>query len=488
MSLDSTLLVASSGLDAVSRQLSLVSQNVANASTPGYAEEALPLSSIGASGVGAGVRSGPAQIDVNAQLQAATWRAQSGASAAATMNSALSAIDQVAGGTGGSTTIADLLGALGDQFSSLEASPSSQPGQRQVVAQAEQLASAVGQIASAGATQRQGAQDALVSQVDQLTQALGSIGQLSAQIVQARALGQSTADIEQSRNSEMSTASGLIGLQFVPQGNGGMQAIIGGIVLPLDGAGGSAFNINPAQLAANTPASAVPGVTLNGQDVTAQLSGLGGSIGANLHLRDQAMPQMQAELDEFSYTLATSFSAQGLALFTDGSGNVPSRSGTYTQSSYVGLAQTLQVNPAVVLNPALVQQGTSGTTSASGSTAVLQGVLKNTFGTLQSPPATSGLGLSGNITARFAASASLADLASSIGSAQAQDAATASSNAKTEQAAATTMQNKLDAASGVSIDTELSHMIALQNAYSANARILSTAHSMMESLLTAVQP
>lgn len=488
MSLDSTLLIASSGLDAVNRQLSLVSQNVANANTPGYAEEALPLSSLGAAGLGTGVRSGPARTDVDAQLQAATWQAQSGASAAATTNSALSAIDQVAGGTGSSTTIADLLGALESQFSSLEASPSSQPGQRQVVSQAEQLANAVGQLASAGATQRQGAQNALVSQINQLNQALAGIGQVSAQIVQAQAKGQSTADLEQSRNEQMSAASNLLGMQFVTQGNGGVQAIIGGIVLPLDGTTNSVFAINPAQLAPNTPTSAVPGITLAGQDVTRQLSALGGSIGANLQLRDGTLPQMQGELDEFSYTLASSFAAQGLSLFTNGSGNVPSRGGATTQSNYIGLAQTLQVNPAVVANPALVQQGTGGMSSASGATTVLQNVLQGTFGTLTSSPAVSGLGVSGTITARFAAPTSLADFAASIGTAQAQDASAASSNAQTEQATATAMQSKLSAQSGVSIDTELSHMIALQNAYSANAQVLSTAHSMMESLLAAVQP
>jgi flagellar hook-associated protein 1 FlgK len=490
MSLDSTLLIASSGLDAVSRQLSLVSQNVANASTPGYAEEALPLSSFGAGGVGSGVRSGPAQIDVDAQLQAATWQAQSGASAAATTNSALSAIDQVAGGTSSSTTIADQLGALENQFSSLEASPSNQPGQRQVVAQAEQLVNAVGQLASAGAAQRQGAQNALVSQVNQLNQNLAGIGTLSAQIAQAQAQGQSTADLEQNRNKQMSAASNLLGIHFVPQGNGGVQAVIGGIVLLLDGTGGSTFKINPAQLSPSAPASAVPGITLGGLDVTAQLGKLGGSIGANLQLRDQALPQMQAELDEFSYALASSFNASGLALFTNGSGNVPTNGGAFTQSNYVGLAQTLQVNPAVVANPALVQQGTGGASSASGSTAVLQSVLQGAFGTLPSAstPAISGLGVSGTITARFAAPASLADFAASIGAAQAQDAATASSDAETEQATATAMQSKLSAQSGVSIDTELSHMIALQNAYSANARVLTTAQSMMQSLLAAVQP
>ena len=492
MSLDSTLLIASSGLDAINRQLSVVSQNVANASTPGYIEESVPLTAAAAGGVTMGVRAGPAQIDVNTQLQAAAWQAQSGASAASTTQAALSAIDQVAGSTSSSNSIADLLGGLQDQLSSLEASPSDQTIQRQVVMAAQQLAGAVNQLADAGTTQRQGAQDALVSDVGRLDQALNEIGQLSTQIIQAKAAGQSTADLEQTRDQQMSAATNLLGIQFVPQGNGGVQAIAGGIVLSLDGTG-NLFQIGSAHLAPDTPASAVPGVTLDGQDVTAQLSGLGGSIGANLQLRDQAMPQMQAELDEFSHTLASRFAAQGLNLFTDGSGTVPPGGGTPAQSGYVAMAQTLQVNPAVSANPALVQQGTTGGTTPSGSTTLLQNVLTFAFGadsapgTAQPAPAVSGLGLSGTIQARFGAPSTLADFTAAIGSAQAQDSAAASTTADTEQATATAMQNQLSTTSGVSMDTELSHMIALQNAYSANARVIATAQSMWTDLIAAVQ-
>ena len=493
MSLDSTLLIASSGLDAINRQLSVVSQNVANASTPGYVEESVPLAAATAGGVGAGVRTGPAQIDVNTQLQAAAWQAQSSASAANTTQAALSAIDQVAGSTSASNSISDLLGGLQDQISSLEASPNDQTIQRQVVMQAQQLTGAVNQLSDAGAAQRQGAQDSLVSDIGQLDQALREIGGLSTQIVQAKAAGQSTADLEQTRNQQMSAATNLLGIQFVAQGNGGMQAIAGGIVLPLDSTTGNLFQVSSAQLAPDTPASAVPGVMLGKQDVTAQLRNQGGSIGANLQLRDQAMPQMQAELDEFSHTLASRFNAQGLTLFTDGSGTVPKGGGTPAQSGYVGMAQTLQVNPAVTANPALVQQGTTGSTTPSGSTTLLQNVLTYAFGadsapgTAQPAPALSGLGVSGTIQARFGAPSTLAGFAAAMGSAQAQDSAAASTTAETEHATATAMQNQLSAASGVSMDTELSHMIALQNAYSANARIIATAQSMWTDLIGAVQ-
>lgn len=499
MSLDSTLYIASSGLDAINRQLSVVSQNVSNAGTPGYVEETASLTTATAGGAGSGVRAGPAQADANAQLQAAAWQAQSGASAAGTTQAALSAIDQVAGSTGSSNSISDLLGGLQDQLSSLEASPGDQTVQRQVVMQAQQLAGAVNQFAQAGATQRQGAQDSLVSDVGQLDQALREIGQFSTEIAQAKAAGQSTADLEQTRTQQMSAATKLLGIQFVPQGNGGMQAIMGGIVLPLDAATGTAtgtplFQIGSAHLAPDTPASAVPGITLGGQDVTAQLRGLSGSIGANLQLRDQTMPQMQAELDEFSHTLASRFDAQGLRLFTDGSGKVPAGGGTPAQAGYVGMAQTLQVNPAVSADPTLVQQGTTGGTASPGSTTLLQNVLTYAFGadsapgTAQPAPAVGGLGASGTLQARFGAPGTLADFASAMGSAQAQDAASASAAADAETATATAMQTQLSAATGVSMDTELSHMVALQNAYGANARVIAAAQSMWTDLINSVQP
>lgn len=496
MSLDSTLLIASSGLGAITRQLAVVSHNVANASTPGYVRESVTLTALAAGGTGMGVQTGPTGRDLDAQLQASALAATSASSYAGTRQTALSAIDQVSGSTGSANAIADLLGGLQDKLSALEASPGDQTAQHAVVLQAQQLTTAINQLAQAGAGQRQQAQDSVSADVSQLNAALRQVGQLTTQIVQTRALGQDTAAIEQERDGQMSVAAQLTGVRFATQPNGGVQAIIGGIVLQLDATTGNVFQAGTAQLSPSTPASAVPGtgITLNGQDVTADLKAAGGSIGAELGLRDDAMPQMQAELDEFSHTLATRFAAQGLTLFTDGSGTVPPGGGTPAQAGYVGMAQTLQVNPVVAANPGLVQQGTTGPATPSGSTTVLQNVLTYALGANSAPgtpqpaPSTSGLGPTGTIQARFQAPATLADFATALGGAQAADAASAASDADAESATAQAMQDKLSAASGVSMDTELSHMIALQNAYGANARIIAAAQSMWDSLLSEVNP
>ena len=64
MSLDAALSIASGSLANINRQLALVSQNVANAATPGYAREISTQQSLSAGGLGMGVRSGAAQRNV----------------------------------------------------------------------------------------------------------------------------------------------------------------------------------------------------------------------------------------------------------------------------------------------------------------------------------------------------------------------------------------------------------------------------------------
>jgi len=45
------------------------------------------------------------------------------------------------------------------------------------------------------------------------------------------------------------------------------------------------------------------------------------------------------------------------------------------------------------------------------------------------------------------------------------------------------LQQRFNTTSGVNIDTEMSNLIALQNAYGANARVMSTVQQMMQTLL-----
>jgi flagellar hook-associated protein 1 FlgK len=51
----------------------------------------------------------------------------------------------------------------------------------------------------------------------------------------------------------------------------------------------------------------------------------------------------------------------------------------------------------------------------------------------------------------------------------------------------TTLASRLSAQSGVNMDTEMSHMIQLQNAYGANAKIIVAIQAMWTAMLDAVR-
>jgi flagellar hook-associated protein 1 FlgK len=507
VSLDAALAIAGSGLANVNRQMAVVSQNVANAGTPDYVREVSTQTSVVASGQGMGVRTGQVQRALDAALQAALFRQNGAVAGMQARQAALSAIDAVQGTPGQGNDIASLLGKMQDGFSTLAGDPANPTAQAAVAADAAALARQINQVAAAYAAGRNAAQAAIVAGVDTLNTTLSRIGALSDQIVQLRALGQDTADLENQRDAAVNQASGLVELRGLAQPNGDLLLVTAsGLTLPTHGA--TPFATAAATLGAGSyhPGGGVPAITLGGQDVTGQLAG--GTLGANIALRDQTLPAGQAQLDEFAQTLSERFAAQGLRLFTDASGTVPARTGTPAQGGYVGYAVAIQVNPAVAASPALLRDGTDAVAGSpagasaftpnppggpAGFTGLIQRVLDFALGgqaqagVAQPAPATSGLGPAGSLSAPYAPPATLAGFATAMIAAGAQDSAAAQAALGDETAVQTALQGKFTAASGVSMDTEMATMIRLQGSYGANARLVAAVQAMWSQTLQMVQ-
>ena len=168
----------------------------------------------------------------------------------------------------------------------------------------------------------------------------------------------------------------------------------------------------------------------------------------------------------------------------------------------------MQVNPAVAATPSLVRDGTAAVagsaTGASaftpnpaggpaGFTGMITRVLSYALGSqvqagvTQPAPAATGLGPNGTLTAPYAPPADLAGFATAVVGAQATESAGATGQVATEQAVQTALQSKLSAKSGVSIDSEMSTMVQLQNAYGANAKVITAVQAMWDQMLQMVQ-
>ncbi len=503
MSLDLGLAAASSGLASINQQMSVISQNVANAGTAGYQREVVNSNNLTAGGVGYGATTGVATRETDAALQTALNQQNADVAGQQVTSNALASLDAAQGSTAAGNDLASQLGKLTDAFTTLGTNPSNQAQQAAVVSAAATLAGGIQGQAAAYDAARQDAQNGLVSDVTALNTAVQTIGTLSDQIIAAHSRGESTADLESQRDAQEQTAAQLGGIRFLPAASGDVTAVAGGLVINTRATTGP-FSI--ATQALNNGSSAPP-LMLSGSDVTSQITG--GSIGARLTLRNTTLPQAQAGLDEFAATLATRISNQGLNLFTDPAGNPPAVGGSPTQSGYIGFSNEIQVNPAVTTTPSLVRDGTqsvaAGTGGASaftpnpaggpaGSTTLINRLLLYGFGaqaqsgTAQPAINTTGLGPNGTTSLPYVPGTTLAGFAASLVGAQAQAAGRASDALSTSTALQATLQSKLQSETGVSIDTELSNMVALQNAYGANAKVITASQSMFTALLNAVTP
>lgn len=488
MSIAAALSIATGGLANINTQFAIASQNVANASTPNYSAEVATQQSVVANGQGLGVRTGLTTRNVNATLQAELTSQNATVAGLQTRQTALQALDAVQGTPGQNTDLASLLGNVQDQFSTLLNDPSNQAQQAQVVSAADTLTKNINALSDAYATQRQAAQDNIVSEVTTLNSTLSSIGNLNTQIMTLQADGQSTADLENQRDGAVASLSQLVNVKVLQQSNGDLLiATTAGLVLPTNGTSQITTSDVNVQPATSYPGGGIPAITLGGVDITGQLQG--GQIGANITLRDATLPTDQAELDEFSQNLASRFASNGLTLFTDPQGNVPASGGVPVQNNYIGFASTIQVNPAVQANPSMVRDGDVPPVPAlAGYTDIISAVLNDTLS--DNPPlvsSTSGLGPQGNLTAPYTAPTTLGQLASTMVAAQAQDSSATTNQLSTEQAVQTTLSQQLSSQSGVDMDTEMTNMIQLQNAYDANAKVISTIQSMWTQLLDMIQ-
>ena len=79
----------------------------------------------------------------------------------------------------------------------------------------------------------------------------------------------------------------------------------------------------------------------------------------------------------------------------------------------------------------------------------------------------------------------LGDFTQQFISAQGEAASAADQLKQGQDVVLNTLQQKFDSTAGINIDEEMAHLLALQNAYAANARVMSVVKEMFNALLQA---
>jgi len=185
-------------------------------------------------------------------------------------------------------------------------------------------------------------------------------------------------------------------------------------------------------------------------------------------------------IDAASTTVTTTGltgSGTEVPLFTD-NGAPYSGSTTATGSQITGLAQRLSINTALSADPSKLVVSSAST--AAGDSARPNFIAQQLNNAKFSYSPTTGVGSTG---APF--SGTLLSYMQQITSAQGAAAAAASQVADGQNVVLSTLQQKFTATSGVNIDDEMAHLLSLQNAYAANARVMSTVNDMYKTLMQA---
>ena len=512
MSLDAALGIASSGLQAVQRALAQASANVGNAQTAGYTAKTVPQRAVLVDGQPAGVLSSLAQRAVDVALVGQIGTSLSEQSAAGLRERLLQGVEDAYGslsGVDGNSSLADDLNSLRGAFIGLQASPGDASAQRSAMLAAGTVARDFNGVGQAIDRARQQAQGAMEQQVGAANAALRGIGELSRQIQLAQLRGESVANLEDQRDLTVQALAASVQVQVIRQPNGGMLVLSrGGAMLPTD-PNRDALSLAPATLgpgAFHGPGGSLPGVMLNGADTTAQLTG--GALGAAITLRDVTLPRFQAEADNAAGQLAFRFDQEGLTLFTTPAGTVPDMAQPYTIGGQLGFASLMRLNPAVATNPALTRDGTRNVATLAGGvtnftpnpasgpagfTTLLDNILAFTFGkqaaagTSWAPIATSGLGPDGGLTSPFNPGLTLQDYVATVQSVHSADRAAATQTKEQAAGLLATLQQRFNSQSGVSVDSEMTTMIQLQQAYAANAKVVGAVQGMWDALLATVR-
>ncbi|HUZ33840.1 MAG TPA: flagellar hook-associated protein FlgK [Xanthobacteraceae bacterium] len=183
-------------------------------------------------------------------------------------------------------------------------------------------------------------------------------------------------------------------------------------------------------------------------------------------------------MSEVSTATSVNSGGAALPLFTDGTQPI---TGAITSggSQTTGLAGTIAVNSAVVAAPSSLVLYGPGTSS--GDPTRPNFILSQLTNASLTYSPTTGVG-----TTAEPYSGTLTDYLSQVISQQGQAANAATNLQQGQDTVVAALQQRFSDESGVNIDTEMSNLIALQNAYGANARVMSTIQHLMATLLQVV--
>jgi flagellar hook-associated protein 1 len=481
MSLTTALNSAMSGLTAAGRASEIVAENIANAMTPGYARRSLSLAS--SNGTAPGVRILGVERHADPGLIANRRVAVARFGAARSLAAFQSRFEALVGNPTDSTSIGNRLAEFDSSLISASSRPESSQRLNAAVMKASDLAQSLTQASEGIRTMRSQADRSIGSQVAGLNQALSEVQRLNSRITAARSSGSGTAALLDQRQLLVDRINTIVPVNEVSREYGQIALYTDGGAILLDGQAAKLgfASVNDTVPEMSIENGALSGLTINGISVrTDSKSGAirGGTLSAGFQIRDELAVSAQSDLDAVARDLIARFETAGLdptrpagspGLFTD-------EGAAFDPQANIGLAGRLTVNSAV--DPAQggevwrLRAGLGATDPGRPGEARLLQALSGVLAANR-PPVSDNFG-TGKVTAAGIAANLLSRVAQNSGFAE---------KSLSFASASRTELTQIELAQGVDTDAELQTLMIIEQAFAANARIITVVDDMMKTIL-----
>lgn len=478
MGISNALNNATSGLTASSRLADTIANNVANALTPGYGKRVTELSSLSLGGYGSGVRvTGTARTET-AFITAERRAMDAAAGQAGALSATYERIATALGEPGASGALATRATALETALMSAVAAPQSLTELTDAALAARGLAEGLNAASQEATRLRTEADAEIARQVGTVNESLGAIRDINARITAMRSSGGDVSALQDEQDRLTDKIATIIPLRTVKR-EGDQLAIYSAGGAPL--LDGRVWTLGFQQ----GPSVVTPGMTLGaplggltqdqGGAAPVAVGGLmdGGSLSALFRTRDAIVPEFQAEIDRYAAELVERFEtlvpagardAAGAGLFVDAGAGV----GAAGRIALNAAVDPTQGGAAWRLRDGLA----AGSPGDEGNGAILQS-LADAMSTARAA--------TGWVTQN--ASADAGTMASELSSFYAARAVGGEESRAYLAGRQTTLAESEMNVIGVDTDAELQSLTLVQQAYAANARVLSVIDDLMKRLL-----
>lgn len=479
MSLATALSNAISGLGATSRGTQVVSDNLSNIKTEGFARRELKQTAISYAGAGGGVRvDGIARV-VNTALLAEFRSAGASATEADIRTVFFQKMEKLVGLPGDPQGLSYKLNEFRESLINANAQPDDTVRLSNVVNAAQNITQRLNHAAVEVQGHRRRADAAIRMDVQSLNDGLEQVAQLNRRIAIIDSIGKDPSALMDRRQLVLDKINKIIPLHVAQREASRVDIYtVSGATL-LNGTKPVSISFTPTTYI-DSQTNEGERLYVNGREITE--NGMkffaGGSLSANFEVRDKLTTQMQRELDSFALELHNRFSnAQTdptlgdnkAGLFTDGDSKA-------SADNILGLSSRISLNPKISPQKTdklwLLRSGMGATVEAPAGDTTQLARFHQALTKYYPPTNKSVFSEGGSLLNQ------LSELESHVSGRRVEaEEISAARNARMA------MVSTRFLADGVDTDAELQQLLQYEQAYAANARVVQTIRDMMDEIL-----